>query len=107
MVVAWAVLALARAGVPAPDPESDATLIPQLTRVLSTASAGHLFQAAPGESFILPAYDLGMFAWPSLAVVAIKAVAPGYQPDLTLWFDLQFALFALAVLVCALPAVPL
>ena len=107
VLAAWAVLACALSGVPAPDPEADGTLIPQLERVLAAASAGHLFCAAPGESFVLPAYDLGMFAWPSLAIVAAKATcAPAWQPGLLVWIQLQYALFAVAVLVCALPAVP-
>lgn len=107
VVAAWALLAARLAGVSAPDFETDGTLIPQLSRVLAMANRGLVFQAAPGETLLLPAYDTGMFAIPSAVVVGLRAVFPEWRADLTLWTYLQFALFAVAVALVALPAVPL
>lgn len=107
VTVALVALAVRLSTVPLPDFESDGTLIPQLTRVVEAGNQGLLFQAAPGVSMVLPAYDLGMFAWPSLAIHAVKSVWPGWTADLSIWSWLQFAFFAGAVCVCALPGVPM
>lgn len=104
VLFAWVILGLSLASRPTPDPEADATHIPQLERVLE----GRLFQAAPGRTLLLPAYDPGMFAIPSVVLATARAtIAPAWQPGLELWTWLQYALYALAVWILCLPAVPL